>query len=88
MCGPGCAYIFMDMYKYVCNRWYGKVNDVRHLAVKEQTPINQVKQTMINNSKKISGSGTCDVFLLQKFHLEVKPLESYPSFTSVSFDDR
>jgi len=83
-------YTYMDyyMYKYVCKKWYGQVKDVRHLAVKDQTPINQVKQNMIENSKKLSGSGTCNVFLLQKFHLEVKPLESYPSFTSISFDDR
>ena len=70
------------MYKYICNRWYGKTSDVRYLGVKESTPINQVKQQMTEHAKNISGSGTCNIFMLQKFHLIVKPVESFPSFTS------
>ena len=75
------------MYKYNCQRWYGNVSDVRHLTVNDKTTEEEVKQIAEKHSKIFSGSKTCDIQLLQKYHMIVKPEKTYVSLTSLPFSN-
>lgn len=75
------------MYKYNCQRWYGTVSDVRHMTVNDSTTEEEVKKIANTFAKKLSGSQTCDIQLLQKYHMIVKPEKTYVSLTSLPFSN-
>jgi hypothetical protein len=75
------------MYKYNCQRWYGVVTDVRHMTVNDKTTEEKVKKIATIHAKSLSGSQTCDVQLLQKYHMIVKPVKTYVSVTSLPFSN-
>ena len=69
------------MYKSACPRWYGWHDNIRHVVVDKDTP----EATVISVAKKISntvtGSKSCHVQLLQKYHMIIKAQKSYPALT-------
>ena len=75
------------MYKSTCPRWYGWHNDIRHVVVEKNTSEEEV----INVTKKISnhetGSKSCNVQLLQKYHMIIEAQKSYPALTGLRFHD-
>ena len=75
------------MYKYICKRWYGNVSDVRHITVNDTTTEDHVKKIATKHAKTLSGSQTCDIQLLQKYHMIVKPEKTYVSVTSLPFSN-
>jgi len=66
------------LYKYHCKKWWGQTQNVRYL----QVPHSQKKEISIydealKDAKIISGSNLCDVSILQKFSVSIKPLEMF-----------
>lgn len=58
----------MDVYLYrsECQRWWGRVHDVRLVQVEAgEDP----RQAAVADARFQSGSGTCNIDLLQKFRL-------------------
>ncbi len=64
-------------FLYNCQRWWGTVTGVRNLAHngKEEAVINSATSI----AEGITGSQTCDISLLQKFHMTVQLSEPYPA---------
>ena len=63
------------LYRYNCQRWWGKVTDAKYVKVNDsRNPKKEVLQDAYNNS----GSQTCDIAILQHFHLSFKSIESFP----------
>lgn len=75
------------MYKYNCKRWYGIVTDVRHITVNDETTEDHVQKIVTNHAKILSGSKTCDIQLLQKYNMIIKPVKTYVSVTSLPFSN-
>ena len=74
----------MYMYTYNCKRWYGNVNGFKNLHV--NTNIEDEKDVIKlakKDANKFTGSKTCDVSLLQKFHVNIKPIKNYAALTSI-----
>jgi hypothetical protein len=63
-------------YKYECPRWYGVLSGIRNIIGK--TP-EEALDLAKKDANEISGSQTCKVALLQKFHLSIKLAEPYPA---------
>ena len=62
-------------YLYNCSRWWGKVSGVRNIA--HEGVEKEVVETAINEAKRVSGSATCNVALLQKFKIAITLAEPY-----------
>jgi hypothetical protein len=65
-------------YLYDCSRWWGSVKGVRnisHRSVNENVILKYAKK----EAENITGSKTCDIKLLQKFHMLIKSSKPYPS---------
>ena len=75
------------MYKSMCPRWYGWHDNIRHIVVEKDTPENVVVYTAKNVSNSITGSNSCDVQLLQKYHMMNEAKKSYPAITGLKFHD-
>ena len=73
------------MYKASCPRWYGIENDIRHIVVPENTTEHHVKQQAKKMSNGITGSKTCSVQLIQKYHMIIEPKKSYAALTHLTF---
>jgi len=74
------------MYKHSCPRWYGRENDIKHIVVPENTDEKNVKYQAKQISNAITGSKTCDIRLIQKYHMTIQPKKSYPSLTQLTFN--
>jgi hypothetical protein len=75
------------MYKATCPRWYGWHNDIRHVVVEKGTPEETVTNTAQKISNAMTGSNTCDIQLLQKYHMVIEAKKSYPALTVLRFHD-
>ena len=68
----------MDIYtyRYKCKRWYGNVTGTRNLYLEGSiVPEEAAKK----DAKSVSGSGDCDIQLIQKFTMVVTDVETYPA---------
>ena len=75
------------MYKSTCPRWYGGYDDIRHVVVDKDTPENEVITVTKKISNNITGSKSCHVQLLQKYHMIIEAKKSYPALTGLRFHD-
>lgn len=75
------------MYKATCPRWYGWHDNIRHIVVDKDTPEKDVTNTARKISNAITGSKTCDIQLLQKYHMVINAQKSYPALTGLRFHD-
>jgi len=73
------------MYKSVCPRWYATFGDIRHIVVPKGTPEPKVIDLARTGSNALTGSGSCDIKLLQKYHMIIQPKKSYAALTALSF---
>ena len=73
------------MYKSVCPRWYATFGDIRHIVVPKGTPEPKVIDLARSGSNALTGSGSCDIKLLQKYHMIIQPKKSYAALTALSF---
>jgi len=65
-------------YLYNCSRWWGYVSGVRNI-VHESTSRESVLDAANYIAMSVTGSKTCDVKLLQKFHMTIALVEPYPA---------
>jgi len=75
------------MYKAQCPRWFGWIDNIRHIVVDKNTSENDVKKLAAAVSNNITGSKTCDIQLLQKYHMLIEAKKSYPSLTGLTFHE-
>ncbi len=73
------------MYKSVCPRWYTTFGDIRHIVVPKGTPEPEVINLARKGSNALTGSMSCDIKLLQKYHMIIQPKKSYAALTALSF---
>ena len=73
------------MYKSLCPRWYGVENNIRHIVVAKDTTEQNVKQQAKQMANAITGSKTCDIQLIQKYHMIIQPKKSYAALTHLTF---
>ena len=75
----------MDVYLYrsECQRWWGRVHDVRLVQVDTQHGEDP-RQAAAADARFQSGSETCNIDLLQKFRLSFESMETFqPMFASL-----
>ena len=67
------------MYKYNCNKWWGNKTGIRNFYIDESkdTDIKNIDELIIADIQKITKSNECDIELLQKFNIVIKPLNMY-----------
>ena len=75
------------MYKSMCPRWYGWHDNIRHVVVDKDTPEEEVIAVAKQISNHVTGSKTCGVQLLQKYHMIIEAQKSYPALTGLRFHD-
>ena len=73
------------MYKSSCPRWYGYNNDIRHIVVTKDTTEENVKEQAKQISNILTGSKTCNIHLIQKYHMIIQPKKSYAALTHLTF---
>ena len=74
------------MYKSICPGWiYGNYVDIKHMVVPENSQESEVKKKAKERSNAIYGVNNCNVELLQKFHMTIKPIKSYSALTTLTF---
>ena len=60
-------------YRYNCKRWWGSVTGTRNIIYEGD----DIEQAALKDAERVSGSGTCDVALMQKFYITVQLAEPY-----------
>ncbi len=73
------------MYKSSCPRWYGIENDIRHIVVAKDTREDNVKEQAKKMANTITGSKSCNIQLIQKYHMIIQPKKSYAALTHLTF---
>ena len=62
-------------YLYNCSRWWGRVSGVRNIT--HEGSDTEVIDAAVKEAKRVSGSETCDISLLQKFKITLTLAEPY-----------
>ena len=73
------------MYRALCPRWHSTKDDIRHVVVSEGTSEAVVMVKARDQSARVTGSKSCDIQLLQKYHMIIEPKTSYPALTALTF---
>lgn len=73
------------MYQAACPRWFGTYSDIRHIVVPSGTSEGKVIEAACDASNKITGSKSCDIKLLQMYHMLIQPKKSYAALTTLNF---
>jgi hypothetical protein len=73
------------MYKSSCPRWYALQNDIRHIVVAKDTKEEEVKEQAKQTANTLTGSKTCNIQLIQKYHMIIQPKKSYAALTHLTF---
>ena len=73
------------MYKSSCPRWYAIQNDIRHIVVAKDTKEENVKEQAKQTANTLTGSKTCNIQLIQKYHMIIQPKKSYAALTHLTF---
>jgi hypothetical protein len=73
------------MYKSTCPRWYGIENDIRHIVVSKDTKEEDVKEQAKSTANTLTGSLSCNIQLIQKYHMIIQPKKSYAALTHLTF---
>ena len=73
------------MYRLNCAGWLGNYSDIKHIVVSKNTDESRVVSQAKKISEDANGGGTCDIQLLQKYHMMIEPKKSYPALTGLTF---
>ena len=73
------------MYKASCPRWWAVQNDIRHIVVTKDTKEDDVKEQAKLTANTLTGSKTCNIQLIQKYHMIIQPKKSYAALTHLTF---
>jgi len=60
-------------------------NAIRHIVVTKDTSEDDVKEQAKQMSGAVTGSKTCSVQLIQKYHMIIQPKKSYAALTHLTF---
>ena len=73
------------MYKYACPRWWGTMEGLRNMNAESGLDEKEVIKIAGLDANKYTGSKSCDISLLQKFHVSITPIKNYAALTSIPF---
>ena len=73
------------MYKYSCPRWWGLSQGLRNMNPGNVTSEDKITEMAKNDANNYTGSKTCDISLLQKFHITMQSVKNYAAITSIPF---
>ena len=73
------------MYKYACPRWWGTITGLRNMNTDSGLDEKEVINIAKSDANKYTGSQSCDISLLQKFHVSITPIKNYAALTSIPF---
>ena len=73
------------MYKYACPRWWGTITGLRNMNAEYGLDEKEVIKIAKLDANKYTGSQSCDILLLQKFHVNITPIKNYAALTSIPF---
>ena len=73
------------MYKYACPRWWGVSRGLRNMNADSELDEKEVIKIAHEDANRYTGSKTCDVSLLQKFHVSITPIKNYAALASIPF---
>ena len=71
------------LYKYNCPRWWGYSTGVNNIYSSKENNEEEIIKKAIINSNKLTGSKSCDIYLLQQFELNIKLIKNYAGLTSI-----
>ena len=79
--------IIMDvyMYKYNCPRWWGYSQGLRNMNTGNITSEDEVVELAKQDANNYTGSKSCNISLLQKFHVTMKSVKNYAALTGIPF---
>ena len=60
-------------------------DNIRHIVVAKDTTEQNVKHQANQMANAITGSKTCDIQLIQKYHMIIQPKKSYAALTHLTF---
>jgi hypothetical protein len=76
------------MYKSLCPGWlYGNNVDIKHIVVPENTEEKVVLKMAKKRANESYGINNCNVKLIQKYNMLIKPIKSYSTLTTLSFEE-
>jgi hypothetical protein len=76
------------MYKSLCPGWiYGNNVDIKHIVVPENTEEKDVLKMAKKRANESYGINNCSVKLIQKYNMLIKPIKSYSTLTTLSFEE-
>ena len=75
------------MYKSTFPRWYVCHDNIRHVVVEKDTSEEEVINVTKKISNQVTGSKSCNIQLLQKYHMIIEAQKSYPALTGLRFHD-
>lgn len=76
------------MYKSLCPGWiYGNNVDIKHIVVPENTEEKVVLKMAKKRANESYGINSCNVKLIQKYNMLIKPVKSYSTLTTLSFEE-
>lgn len=73
------------MYKATCPRWYGIEQNIQHIVIAKDTKEEEVKEQAKLTANTLTGSKTCNIQLIQKYHMIIQPKKSYAALTHLTF---
>jgi hypothetical protein len=71
------------MYKYDCPTWYWHYSGVKNLYTDESIDESKAREIALNRETKISGSGACNIFMLQQFECSIKSVKNFKGMASI-----
>ena len=73
------------MHKATCPRWYGIEQNIQHIVIAKDTKEEEVKEQAKQTANTLTGSKTCNIQLIQKYHMIIQPKKSYAALTHLTF---
>ena len=76
------------MYKSICPGWiYGNNIDIKHMVVQENTDEKKVLKMAKKKMNEYYGINSCDAKLIQKYNMAIKPVKTYSTLSTMSFNE-
>ena len=71
------------MYKYDCPTWYWNYSGVKNLYTDDKIDVNKARELALEKEKKLSGSGICNIYMLQQFECSIKSIKNFKGMASI-----
>ena len=73
------------MYKFKSEKWYGHKEGLRNIHAEHTTSESDIEKLALTDAELFAKSDNCEIALLQKFFVTVKPIKNYAALASIPF---